>query len=304
MNLTLYGNIMPKYMRKYALLISILVLAAIYGCAKQPSPGQKVLVKVSNSVITVDDFNKKIARLPPYYQNVVQKNKKRYLEEVIAEKLFYEDAIRKGLNNDKEVAEILQEAKKKIIIAKLIKTEIEDKAKVSEDQIKAFYEANKDKLKTPEMWRASHILVPTEDEANAILQALKGGAKFEDLAKEKSKDATATRGGDIGYFRSGQLVPDFEKATLALEVGQTSGVIHTKFGYHIIKLTDKKAPGIQSYEKAKPLIENELRNKKKAELFDQLIIDLKKKYGVTIDQDAFSALELQNKETETEGNKS
>ena len=67
------------------------------------------------------------------------------------------------------------------------------------------------------MWRASHILVATEEEANAILQELNSGAKFEDLAKEKSKDATAERLGDIGYFRTGQLVPDFEKAALALK---------------------------------------------------------------------------------------
>ncbi|MFA5144376.1 MAG: peptidylprolyl isomerase, partial [Candidatus Omnitrophota bacterium] len=247
-------------MKRYKLLALILsiTVALACGCAKKPSPNDKVLVKVSNSVITVGDFNSRIEKLPPYYKNMVEKNKKRYLEEMIAEKLFYEEALRKGINNDKEVAEILREAKKKIVITKLIKNEIEDKTKVSEAQIRAFYEANKDKLKTPEMWRASHILVATEEEANNVLQELKSGAKFEDLARARSKDATAERGGDIGNFRAGQLVPEFEKATIALNVGELSGVVHTKFGYHIIKLTDKKAPGVQTYEKAKPLIETEL----------------------------------------------
>ena len=262
-----------------------------FGCAKEPSPDDKVLVKVSNSVITLKDFKARIAKLPSYYRDIVEKDRKRYLEEMIAEKLFYEEALRRGLNNDKEVAEIVMEAKKKIIIAKLIKNDVEDKVKVDEDEIAHFYAANKDKLKTPEMWRASQILVPTEQEAKDALQELNSGASFEEIARARSKDATASRGGDIGYFRAGQLVPDFEKAALNLNVGQMSDVVHTKFGYHIIKLTDKKTPDMQTYEKAKPLIENELRKKKKAEIFYELIMALKKKYGVNIDESAFDSSE-------------
>ena len=264
-------------------------LALASGCAKEPSPDDKVLAKVSNSVITLKDFNARIAKLPPYYRDMVEKDRKRYLEEMIAEKLFYEDALRRGLNNDKEVAEVVMEAKRKIVVAKLIKNDVDDKVTVSEGEIAAFYEANKDKLKTPEMWRASQILVPTEEEAKDVLQKLKSGADFEDIARTQSKDATASRGGDIGYFRSGQLVSDFEKAALSLNVGELSGVVHTKFGYHIIKLTDKKAQDMQTYEKAKPLIENELKKKKKAELFYELVMALKKKYGVNIDENAFSS---------------
>ncbi len=254
-----------------------------------PSPDDKVLVKVSNSTITVGEFKSRIAKLPSYYKEIAEKNKKRYLEEMIAEKLFYEEALRRGLNNDKEVAEIVVEAKKKIVITKLIKNEVDDKVTVSEAEIKAFYEANKDKMKTPEMWRASHILVPTIQEAKDILQQLNSGASFDELARVKSKDATAARLGDVGFFRLGQLVPEFEKAATKLSVGQISDIVQTKFGYHIIKLTDRKESGVQPYEKAKPVIESELKKKKRAELFYDLIMTLKKKYGVNIDERAFAA---------------
>jgi peptidyl-prolyl cis-trans isomerase C len=282
-----------------AILGASLTLA--FGCAKEPSPDDKVLAKISNSVITLKEFNARIAKLPPYYREMVEKDRKRYLEEMIAEKLFYEDALRRGLNNDKEVAEIVMEAKRKIVIAKLIKNDVEDKVEVGEDELKAFYEANKEKLKTPEMWRASQILVPTEEEAKEILQKLNSGANFEEIARAQSKDATASRGGDIGYFRVGQLVPDFEKAALSLNVGQLSDVVHTKFGYHIIKLTDKKAQDMQAYEKAKPLIENELRKKKKAELFYELVMALKKKYGVNIDESAFDSIDPSKQEEKPDG---
>ncbi len=278
------------------ILISAVALALVFGCAKEPSPDDKVIAKVSNSSITLGDFKARIAKLPSYYREIVEKNKKRYLEEMIAEKLFYEEALRRGLNNDKEVAEVINEAKKKIVIAKLIKNDVEDKVKVSEDEIAAFYEANKDKLRTPEMWRASQILVPTEQEAVDVLQKLNSGANFEDIARANSKDATASRGGDIGYFRAGQLVPEFEKAAIGLNVGQLSGVVRTKFGYHIIKLTDKKASGMQSYENAKPMIENELKKKKKVNIFYELVMSLKKKYDVNINEEAFSSMVPENKE--------
>lgn len=288
-------------MRFAFIVILSISLASAFGCAKKPSPDDKVLAKISNNVITLKEFNARIAKLPPYYRDMVEKDRKRYLEEMIAEKLFYEDALRRGLNNDKEVAEVVMEAKRKIIITKLIKNDVEDKAKVSEDEIAQFYEANKDKLKTPEMWRASQILVPTEEEAREVLQKLSSGANFEEIARAQSKDATASRGGDIGYFRAGQLVPDFERAALGLDVGQLSGIVHTKFGYHIIKLTDKKAPDMQSYEKAKPMIENELKKKKKAELFYELVMALKKKYGVTIDESAFDSGDPLKKEDKAGG---
>lgn len=281
---------------RVAIIISAVTLTMVFGCAKEPSPDDIVLAKISNSTITLGEFKSRIEKLPSYYRDMVEKNKKRYLEEMIAEKLFYEEALRRGLNNDKEVVGVINEAKKKIVIAKLIKIDVEDKIKVSEDEIAAFYEANKDKLKTPKMWRASQILVPTEREARDVLQKLNSGDNFEDIAREQSKDATAARGGDIGYFRAGQLVPEFEKAAIDLDVGQLSDVVRTKFGYHIIKLTDKKASGMQAYENAKPMIENELKKKKKAEMFYEFIMSLKKKYGVDINTEVFSSMMPESKE--------
>jgi peptidyl-prolyl cis-trans isomerase C len=154
--------------------------------------------------------------------------------------------------------------------------------------MKEFYNEHKDEFKTPEMWRASHILVADEKDAKSILDELARGAKFEDLAVEHSIDATASRGGDIGFFRAGQLVPDFEKACLKLNAGQTSDIVRTQFGYHVIRLTDKKEPGVKSYEDARRAIEAEIIKQKRSELFNALMLKLKNKYGVEVDEDAFA----------------
>ncbi|MDO8536079.1 MAG: peptidylprolyl isomerase [Candidatus Omnitrophota bacterium] len=277
---------------RYIALFAILSLAFVTGCGRQSSPGDKTLVTVADKPITVKDFRDKFSRLPKHYQAVAEKNKKNLLDDMIVESLFLEDAVRKGIDKDKEIKEILVEAKKKIIIAKFVKTEVDDKVKVSEGDMKAFYEAHKDGFKTPEMWRASHILVANESEAKDVLAELSKGTPFEDIARARSIDATSSRGGDVGYFRKGQVVPEFENICIGLNVGQTSGIVHTQFGYHIIKLTDKKTEALEPYETAKPKIENELRLKKRNELFDKLVVTLKEKYRVRVEGDAMKALEV------------
>ena len=275
--------------RLSAALISAFALI-LSGCGSRTSSDDRTLAKVSDSVITVKEFSSKIDKLPPYYKKLVEQNRARYLEDMIMEKLFYEAAVRKGIDRDKEVQEVVNEAKKKIVIAKLIESEVEKKVQISEEEMRKYYDEHKAEFKTPELWRASHILVATDKEAGDILDALAKGAKFEDLAKEKSMDATSSRGGDIGFFRAGQLVPDFEKAALKLNMGQTSDVIHTQFCYHVIKLTDKREPGAEDFEKARGKIESELKKKKRAELFDKLVTDLKNKYGVFIDEEILDSM--------------
>lgn len=282
--------------------ISVIILALFVcsalcaGCGRKPTADDKTLAKVSNKFITLGQFKNRVEKLPPYYKNIVEKNRKRYLDEMIVEMLFYEEAIRRGINNDREVKEVIEEAKKKILIAKLIKTEVEDKIKIEDAEARQYYETHKEEFKSPELWRASHILVTTEKEAQALLDEISRGAAFEDLARARSQDATSSRGGDVGFFRQGQLVPEVENECMKMQIGQVSGIVHTQFGYHVIKLTDKKEPGIEPYEKVKSKVEDELKKTRRSELFDKLVLNMKNKYNVEIEDDVFKSLEDMDKE--------
>jgi len=277
--------------RIYTLPVFIFISIYLAGCSSKPSAQDKILATVGNKFITLNNFKRRLSRLPSYYQGIAEKKKKALFDDMIVEYLFLEDAVRKGVNRDKEVRDMLEEAKKKIIIAKFVKTEIDDNIKISEEDTKKYYEEHKDDFKKPKMWRASHILVASETEAKDIQAALSGGKKFQDLAKERSIDATASRGGDVGYFRKGQVMPEFENACFALKAGQTSGIVHTKFGYHIIRLTDIKDESFESFEEVKPGIENELKLRKRNEAFDKLVMDLKNKYRVRVEDDAAKAID-------------
>ena len=97
--------------------------------------------------------------------------------------------------------------------------------------------------------RARHILVPTEDEAKAILAEIKKGTDFAELAKQKSKDpGAAAEGGDLGYFTKEQMVPEFAEAAFKLDKGQVSEPVKTQFGWHIIKVEDKRTKPVPEFE--------------------------------------------------------
>ena len=119
--------------------------------------------------------------------------------------------------------------------------------------------------------RARHILVKTEDEAKAIIKKLEGGAKFEDLAKENSTDGSAAQGGDLGYFGEGMMVPEFEKAAFALDVGAfTKEPVKSQFGYHIIKLEDKRQQQPPAFDQVKDQVRSIIIRDKYIEMVKKL----------------------------------
>jgi peptidyl-prolyl cis-trans isomerase C len=125
-------------------------------------------------------------------------------------------------------------------------------------------------VKNEEEVHARHILVPTEDEAKAILAQVKGGADFATLAKEKSKDPGAAEGGDLGYFTKEQMVPEFADVAFKLDKGQISDPVKTQFGWHIIKVEDKRIKPTPTFEQVKPQIENYVAHRAQAQLVENL----------------------------------
>src|SRR6516225_4836448 len=117
---------------------------------------------------------------------------------------------------------------------------------------------------------ARHILVATEGEAKDIEAQLKNGADFATLAKEKSKDPGAAEGGDLGYFTKDQMVPEFAEAAFKLDKGQISDPVKTQFGWHIIKVEDKRIKPTPTYDEVKGQLENYVARRAQAELVDNL----------------------------------
>lgn len=128
---------------------------------------------------------------------------------------------------------------------------------ITDEEVRARYEEEIAKLTMPEEVHARHILVESEEEAREIIKQLDEGGSFEEIAKEKSKDGAAENGGDLGYFTTGRMVPEFETAAFALEPGTVSKEpVQTQFGWHVIKVEDKRQQPAPEFEK----VSNEIRS--------------------------------------------
>jgi peptidyl-prolyl cis-trans isomerase C len=165
---------------------------------------------------------------------------------------------------------------------------------VTEDEKKQEYETNKDKLNVPDEVKASHVLIKVGEKAtpeekqkakekiDALRTRAMSGEDFAKLAKENSEDASSSNGGDLGYFKKGDMVKPFEEAAFGLEKDQISPVVETQFGYHVIKVTDKKAAHTLAYEEVSEDIAKFLLNKQKRDEVNKAVEALRKNAKIEI----------------------
>jgi len=207
--------------------------------------------------------------------------------------LSLDDLKKKMAEYGRSFDEFKQQIHKGLGYQKLMESQFEGKIKVTEEDAKKYYSENQTEFQTPDQVRASHILIdfkptaasidPNQAKAQAkakaqnLLEQIKGGADFAELAKANSACPSSAKGGDLGFFGKGDMVEPFEKAAFSLEPGQISDVVETKFGYHIIKVTDRKKAGVTTFEQAKETIINQLTQKKQFELAREFIESLKAK---------------------------
>ncbi len=280
------------------------MVLALALCACKPATTQqekkegKVLAEVNGHVITTDDFRKEADRLPPYLRPMVQsaEGKKELLDSMVFREIILEKARKEGIDKSKEVTDLLEDLRKRVIAETYLKKKVEQDAKISDAEMKNFYEQNKERFKSGEEVRASHILVKTEKEAQDIMAQLKKGAGFEELAKKYSQDSTAAKGGDLGWFPRKAMVPEFEKAAFGLKEGELSGIVKTNFGFHIIKVTGKRPAGERSFDEVKDQIKANLLPAKQQEIVQKLREDLKKNAKISVKEDVLKDINLEASE--------
>ncbi len=197
----------------------------------------------------------------------------------------FNDALKRMNLTEKEVK---AQIKRGLAIRELIDEQVARKIVISDADTKAYYDAHPQMFKQPEQVKASHILIKVASDADdakkaaarkkieEIQQKLKNGGDFAALAKEYSEGPSGTRGGDLGFFRRGQMVKPFEEAAFALQPGQVSDVVTTRFGYHLIKVTEKKPAKTLAYAEVKDRIGERLKQQKIEKQAGQYIDGLKK----------------------------
>jgi peptidyl-prolyl cis-trans isomerase C len=207
-----------------------------------------------------------------------------------------EDEFKKQLAERNMTVEGLRaDARSDMQVAKMLEAEVNTKVTVQPGDVDTFYQQNPDKFQQPERVRASHILIRTEENADAkakeaakakatdVLKQVKSGKDFAALAKQHSQDpGSAVQGGDLGFFQQGQMVGAFERAAFALKPGEVSEIVETPFGFHIIKMAEKQSARTVPLDEVKPQIEQFLQNQQRQQKTQAFIESLKSKGKVEV----------------------
>ncbi|MBM7691022.1 foldase protein PrsA [Peribacillus deserti] len=240
------------------------------------------------------------------YNKLYEQNGSAMLDSLITEKIVnLESAKKKVKVSDKEVDEevkklqesyggedaltqqltsaglTLDDVKSDLTVNLKIKKLMEPDIKITEKEMKEYFETNKASYAVAEQVKASHILVETKAKADEVKKKLDAGESFKDLAKEYStEDATKDKGGDLGYFAKGEMTAAFEKAAFSMKEGEVSDPVKTEFGYHIIKVVDKKAAKPAVYEENKKAIKAAIIDQKTQDTYSDWMEKTKEKYKV------------------------
>ncbi len=254
---------------KIALLSGFIGGAMALSAGAQEIKDDKVIaivngheIKISEVQMATDDIIGQLPDLPP---------KLRYpfvVEFLIERHLMAQLAVKEGVADTDEYKRRLALYQAKALRDAYFFQKI--RPQVTDEEIKAAYDSESAKVAQTERVRARHVLLGSEKEATDILARLKAGEKFEDLAKKYSLDGSKDYGGDLGYFTAPEMVAEFSKAAFALKVGEVSQPVKTDFGWHVIKIEDRKTGAAQPFDQVKSAIRNVLLRKKVQETMDVL----------------------------------
>ncbi len=238
--------------------------------------GKNITKADAQAFVTAAAPNTTFAQLSPKEQKMVA-------DRLVEKELFTELAAKEGVEKKPEFQRNMEKLKNELLVNMWMKTQM-DSIVVSDGESKAFYDKNSAKFVQQDSMHARHILVKDEKEAQEVidsLKALKGEAlkaKFIEIAEKKSTGPSGPKGGDLGTFAKGQMVPEFSDAAWALEVGNiTTKPVKTKFGYHVIFLEEKTPAKPISYEEVKEKILTTLKQQQFTAKVTEIAKELKTK---------------------------
>ena len=275
-----------NYLLKGALLtLSIFILS---GCQmKQP---ENWVAEVNGTYITNDDIKSRIQEYPENMREQLKGNNNLIITQLINQELLYQEAQKQGFETQKNYMDqvtILEEqlavAKRQLLTTLLIDDRVNKSLTVTPQEVQVFYNQNSDQFKAYQQRKARHILVKTGKEALKVYNEAIAKKDFASLAKKYSIDPTAKNGGDLGWFRKGQLLPEFETAVFKLpKKGSISKIVKTKFGFHVVKLDDIKNVPAQKLDAVQAQIEQLLLNQKKSTSLQGYLETIKKEHNITL----------------------
>lgn len=246
----------------------------------------EVVARYEGGALTAEELTVELQRLPRRSRQLMNgEGRARFVENHVLNELLFEEGKRRGLADDPEIARQIADMEKRLVVQKLVR-ELQDAPTPTDEEVADYYEKNRDRYSTTTI-RARHILVRDEKTAKEIHDKLVADPKsFEALAKESSVDtASARKGGDLGFFGHGRMVPEFEEAAFVLKKpGDLSDVVKTQYGFHVIRLEERREGEQKPIDQVREQIRATLRHQTIQDRTQDYYEDLKKRANLQIDE--------------------
>ncbi|CDM67356.1 peptidil-prolyl cis-trans isomerase [Clostridium bornimense] len=245
----------------------------------------KILAQIDDKVITESEIDSALKQLPQeqaMYFNTPD-GRAQLLEQLVNFEVFLKYAKENNIEEEEEFKTQLKRVKEEILVQYMY-SKIMREATVEEKELEDYYNVNKDTFTEGESVRAKHILVATEDEALKVKKEIEEGLSFEEAAQKYSTCPSNVSGGDLGFFHAGQMVPEFEKAAFEAEIGDVTEPVQTQFGFHLVKVEEKKPAVVKSFEEVKDVIRKNILTDRQRYKVASKADELRKAYNVTINQ--------------------
>ncbi len=293
------------------LMALALGLSMGFGVRLSMAAGDQVLATVGPNKLTVKQFQDQIDSLPMQIQIALASSpemKEQLLDRWVQITLLAQAARNEGLDKKPEVMARVENLKNSVLAQEYAQMALKNKVNVTDDDVKAYYETHRKDMSEPAKVRARHILIRVSENANKdkweaarklalkIRNKIKSGADFAEMAKKYSDDpGTKDRGGELGFFSKGRMVPEFEKAAFNLKVGEISQPVKTVFGYHIIQVEEKMPAKQKSFNEVKDQIRRNLSIEKQRNLLEKIMADLKTRYPVKTNKELLKKISFTTK---------
>jgi peptidyl-prolyl cis-trans isomerase C len=282
-------------LRRWLILTAILLLTTslFLGCqkSKEQKMGEKELVRIDDSSISLEEFHQftEDQSLEGKMRLLSEKGLRDFLENyVITRELLYQEAKKKGFEKNPDIRIKVENFKRMMLIDALMEEILKGKTEVSESEIQQYYKENPDRFTEPLEIKIRHIFVTSEPALKEVLMRLSQKEDFSKLASVYNLDKSKEDGGNLGWIKRGQLAPSFsqfEDAAFSLKnKGETSEVVQTGLGYHIIQLDERRGAVLRPYDKVKESLRFFLQTKKRQDTYLQYVKELKSKAKIVVNE--------------------
>jgi len=269
-------------------------LLLTFGCKKADMSGGDYVIKIDNQRISEKDLKKEFEALPDMARSFFAgpDGAEKFADELVKKEVLYIEATKRGYDKKEDFQKKLEEFKKITLINQLLEEEMKKITQPTDQELKEYYEKHKGEFMVNNQIRLSQIVVKDQEKAKEVFERLQKGEDFAKVAKELSLDKNSAKsGGDLGYFKKGELNKELDNIAFRLKKDEVSHPIPLKDGIHFIKVTDAKGT-VQDFDKVKHFLVQKVFSEKQRTAFEKILEDTKKKYKIELNKDALKKVAL------------